>query len=163
MGLAIYKLLCHLQVLLFCRWVFFPPEDLPLLSPTYTYSTDAVFEVSISQPDLGIHPLLSLTHPTECVLSPGELLFVPAGSPHRVENLEPSLAISANYVDCSNFEGVLTELRVNALKDERADALLHILEDPEFNTTMDYEQSILSWKEFKTWPRSHRDNKQFKK
>lgn len=147
--MGLYTSFSAIIVLLVCRWVFFPPEDLPLLSPTYTYSTDAVFEVSISQPDLSIHPLLSLTHPTECVLSPGELLFVAAGSPHRVENLEPSLAISANYVDCSNIEGVLTELRVNALKDDRADALLHILEDPGFNTTMDYKQSVVSWKEFK--------------
>lgn len=133
--------------------MFFPPEDLPLLSPTYTYSTDAVFEVSISHPDLNLHPLLSLTHPVECILSPGDLLFVPAGSPHRVENLEPSLAISANYVDGSNFEGVLRELRVNALRDDRANALLQILEDPEFNTAMDYDHSVLPWKKFKMWPR----------
>jgi hypothetical protein len=135
------------------RWVFFPPEDTPLLYPTYTHSTDAVFEVNLSQPNFERHPLLSLTHPTECVLSPGELLYVPAGSPHRVENIEPSLAISANYVDQSNFEGVLAELRVNALRDERARALLHILEAPDFNSSVDYQQSALPWKTFKTWPR----------
>ena len=135
------------------RWVFFPPEDTPLLYPTYTHSTDAVFEVNLSQPDFEHHPLLSLTHPTECILSPGELLYVPAGSPHRVENIEPSLAISANYVDQSNFEGVLSELRVNALRDERARALLHILEAPDFDSTVDYKQSALPWKAFKMWPR----------
>ena len=133
--------------------MFFPPEDLPLLYPTYTYSTDAVFEVNLSQPDLDRHPLLSLTHPIECILSPGEVLFVPAGSPHRVENIKPSLAISANYVDHSNFEAVLTELRVNSLRDERASVLLDILEAPGFNCSMDYGQSALTWKEFKKWPR----------
>ena len=135
------------------RWVFFPPEDLPLLYPTYTHSTDAAFDVTLSQPDLDRHPLLSLTHPRECVLSPGELLFVPAGSPHRVENLEPSLAISANFVDRSNFDRVLAELSVIALRDQRAGDLLHVLEGPSFDNSTDYQQKSLSWKEFKRWPR----------
>ena len=51
---------------------------------------------------------------------------MPAGCPHRVENLEKSLAISSNFVDLSNFEAVCKELRVNALVDERAEQLLEI-------------------------------------
>lgn len=136
------------------RWTFFPPEDLPLLYPTYVHSTDAVFEVNLTQPDLQQYPLLSLTHPRVCSLSPGELLFVPSGCPHRVENLEPSLAISANFVDQSNFDSVCKELRVNALCDDRAKTLLDILEAPSFDRTMDSEQKSLTWREFKTWPRS---------
>lgn len=130
--------------------MFFPPKDLPLLYPTYPHSTDAVFEVNLSQPDLIHHPALSLTHPTECILSPGELLFVPAGSPHRVENLEPSLAISANYVDSSNFDGVIKELGVNSLRDYRARTLLQVLEGPDFNRSPNYEQNDLSWNDFKS-------------
>jgi hypothetical protein len=135
------------------RWTFFPPEDLPLLYPLFPDSTDAVFQVDLSQPDLSLHPLLSLSHPTQVTLSPGELLFVPAGSPHRVENLEPSLAISANFVDSSNLDGVLRELRVNGLRDPRAQALLEAIEGPEFRGEMDYGQNDLPWNEFKTWPR----------
>lgn len=137
----------------YCRWVFFPPEDVPLLYPTYVHSTDAVFEANLSAPDLNHHPLLSLTHPRECLLSPGELLFVPSGCPHRVENIEPSLAISANFVDLSNFDGVLSELTVNALRDERAKTLLNTLQAPGFDCSMDSEQRSLSWEQFKTWPR----------
>ena len=37
-------------------------------------------------------------------LEPGELLFVPGGLAHTVENLTPSLAISMNYVDASNVK-----------------------------------------------------------
>ena len=136
-----------------CRWTFFPPEDLPLLYPVYPDSTDAVFQVDLSAPDLSRHPLLSLSHPTQCTLSPGELLFVPAGSPHQVENLQPSLAISANFVDSSNLEGVVRELRVNGLRDPRAHALLQTLENPEFCRSVDYGQKDLPWREFKTWPR----------
>lgn len=76
---------------------------------------------------LSSHPLLALTHPRECVLEAGELLFVPYGSPHRVENLENSLAISANFVNGSNFEAVGKELKVNGLLDPRAAELWHAL------------------------------------
>ena len=107
-----------------CRWLFFPPEDVPLLYPIFNDSTDATFEVDLSSPDLSLHPLLALSHPRECTLKAGELLFVPAGCPHRVENLTKSLAISANYVDESNLELVLEELSVNALQDKRAAQLL---------------------------------------
>ena len=142
------------QLLFTCRWMFFPPEDIPYLYPLYNHSTDAVFEVSLGNPDLHLHPLLCLTHPRECILQPGEVLFVPAGCPHRVENLEKSLAISANFVDLSNFEAVCKELKVNALVDERAEQLLKIFESKEFSCEVDEQQQILPWKEFKTWPRT---------
>lgn len=143
----------NLAIFSLYRWTFFPPEDLPLLYPLYPDSTDAVFQVDLLAPDLSRHPLLSLSHPAQCTLSPGELLFVPAGSPHQVENLQPSLAISANFVDSSNLEGVVRELRVNGLRDPRAQALLQTLENPEFCRSVDYGQKDLPWREFKTWPR----------
>lgn len=114
--------------------MFFPPEDLPLLYPVYYHSTDAVFEVDLSRNDIpSCHPLLALTSPCECVLEPGELLFVPSGSPHRVENLEKSLAISANFVDGSNIDAVKRELKVNGLLDPRAENLLSVLEGEQFS------------------------------
>ena len=98
---------------------------------------------------------MSLTHPRECVLQAGEVLFVPAGSPHRVKNLSKSLAISANFVDCSNFDLVLGELRVNALQDERAGSLLSAMEGVNFNREMvelDSEENYspcVPWQRFK--------------
>ena len=111
--------------------MFFPPEDLPYLYPVFFSSMDATFEVDLSQGSdvLEDHPLLALTHPRECMLRAGELLFVPFGCPHRVENLEKSLAISANFVDASNCKAVQEELRVNGLLDPRAENLLRILEE----------------------------------
>lgn len=35
---------------------------------------------------------------------------MPAGSPHFVENLTHTIAVSGNYVDCSNLTLVLEEL-----------------------------------------------------
>lgn len=123
------------KVGLYYRWVFYPPKDLPFLYPIYYHSTDAIFEVDLSLKDIpSRHPLLALTNPRECVLGAGELLFVPSGSPHRVENLEKSLAISANFVNGSNIEAVKEELRVNGLLDPRAESLLSVLERDEFRT-----------------------------
>ena len=140
------------------RWLFFPPEDVPLLYPVFNNSTDATFKIDLSFPDLTLHPLLSLTHPQECVLKAGELLFVPAGCPHRVENLTKSLAISANFVDRSNLELVLKELSVNAIQDQRAAQLLSELRGAKFNGGMeDYDVEeegtschCVDWDKFKS-------------
>jgi hypothetical protein len=51
-------------------------------------------------------------------------ITLPAGCPHRVENLEPSLAISSNFVDKSNFDHVKQELEINSLLDVRSEELL---------------------------------------
>jgi hypothetical protein len=81
----------------------------------------------------------------------GELLFVPAGCPHRVENLETSLAISGNYVDLSNFDLVKEELKVTSLIDERSSELLKQFSDPDFKSNMCSDIDHLCWEKFKSW------------
>lgn len=120
------------------RWVFFPASDVPYLYPEYHHSLDPVFDVELSAPDLLRHPLLQLTHPVECILEPGDVLFVPAGCPHRVENLEASLAISANFVDNSNLSLVKKELEVNSLIDVRSRELLDQLNALETENSVDF-------------------------
>ena len=87
---------------------------------------------------------------SSCSYFPGELLFVPAGSPHRVENLETSLAISANFVDLSNFQLVMEELGINALVDPRAKELRAQFNDPSFAAEMDSCIKDLPWADFKS-------------
>jgi hypothetical protein len=50
-------------------------------------------------------PLARLLRPTQVVLEPGDILFMPAGTPHYVENIGdvPALAISGNFLDSSNL------------------------------------------------------------
>ena len=48
----------------------------------------------------------------ELELQPGDLLFVPGGAPHAVENLTDTIAVGGNFVDESNLPRVLAELRV---------------------------------------------------
>ena len=50
-------------------------------------------------------------------MRPGEVLFVPGGTPHAVENLTDSLAVAGNFVDESNLAAALTEMRWLALRD----------------------------------------------
>ena len=63
------------------------------------------------------------------ILRPGEWLFVPSGSPHMVENLEPSIAVSGNFVNETNIMETEKHLRVNALRDPGAGRLLRELVD----------------------------------
>lgn len=112
---------------------------------------DLVFDVELSNPDFDKHPLLSAATAQQCILQPGELLFVPHGCPHRVENLEDSLAISANFVDLSNYEVVLEELKANALIDPCAEELLKQLAHPDFPIKMCSQQKDLPWQKYKSW------------
>ncbi|RUS72799.1 hypothetical protein EGW08_019436 [Elysia chlorotica] len=114
------------------RWTFFDASDLASLYPQYVHSLDPVFSVNIVQPDLKSFPLLALTKPKQCVIKAGDLLFVPFGSPHFVENLTASVAVSSNYVDATNYHQVCEELRVNGLLDPRAKHLLDQLESSDF-------------------------------
>lgn len=82
----------------------------------------------------------------------GEILFVPGGCPHYVQNLSSTLAISANFVDLSNFHKVLEELQVNALLDPRAADLAQQFRQPSFLPAMKRDMDDLPWADFKTWP-----------
>ena len=112
---------------------------------------DPTFEADFSELSLDKYPALSCVTPRECVLCPGEILFVPAGCPHKVENLETSLAISANFVDSSNFELVRQELQTNGLIDERSAKLFEIFSSKHFDSSMDFDISHLPWDRFKLY------------
>ncbi|KAK7507871.1 hypothetical protein BaRGS_00000836 [Batillaria attramentaria] len=133
------------------RWVFFRQEDVPCLYPVHANSLDPVFEAKVTDVDLEAHPLLSLVQPMECVLTAGEILFVPGGCPHYVENLDTTVAISANFVDLSNWRNVLQELDVNGLIDPRAADLAHQFRQPMFISRMNSDIGDLPWHVFKAW------------
>jgi hypothetical protein len=71
------------------RWTFYRPEDLPWLEPSFAASTEPSFEARTATAAAGRAGI----DPFVIDLQAGDLLFVPAGCPHTVENLEPSLAV----------------------------------------------------------------------
>lgn len=117
------------------RWVFFHPDDWALLYPVFANgSLDPVFQVDLkasAQEQKEKYPLFQHARSYECILEPGEILFVPAGSPHYVENLSHTVAISANYVDLSNFDAACRELDIMGCVDPRAQELASGLRQPE--------------------------------
>lgn len=136
------------------RWTFFRKEDLPCLYPHCDQDFNIVFDANFSNPDLKDFPLLSTITPIQCVLEPGELLFVPQGSPHYVETLEDSLAVSANFIDLSNYQSAVEELRIMGIIDPQAKSLYNQVSSDNFPTKMWSEQKDLKWEQFKEWPRN---------
>ena len=53
--------------------------------------------------DLKRNPLLADAPMYEVVQEPGDLVFVPANSPHAVHNMDDITALSMNYVDATNL------------------------------------------------------------
>lgn len=131
------------------RWTFFSREDTCCLYPQLDSSMDPTFEADLIERNLKKYPALSCVTPRECILCAGDVLFVPAGCPHKVENLETSLAISANFVDGSNFELVQQELQTNGLVDERSAKLFETFSSKCFDSRMNFEIPHLPWSRFK--------------
>ena len=102
-------------------WTFFDENQLPLL---YQSHQDDTFGVDTRQPDYARYPLYAFTNSSVCIVGPGDGLFVPAGSPHQVTNLSPSIAISMNYIDASNIDTALASTKLEGLVDSESD-LIH--------------------------------------
>jgi hypothetical protein len=75
------------------------------------------------------------------ILEAGQTLFVPAGTPHVVENLSDTIGVSGNYVDCSNFEESIRALERCRYGDERSSQLLTALHRFDHR----YRQELVDW------------------
>ena len=71
------------------RWLLYPPEHLP-----YLYE----FRVDPERPDLTRFPLYRHAKPMECIIGPGDTVFVPSGWAHWVVSLDPTISLSSNYM-----------------------------------------------------------------
>jgi len=115
------------------RWVFFKREDIGLLEPEWTSPTtlDPTFKITPRNPD-HMKRIMQRCKPMITVLNQGEVLYVPAGCPHFVENLDDTVAISANYVDASNREGSVKELKAQGLTSQQSKELAQLLGNSNF-------------------------------
>lgn len=53
-----------------------------------------ILQVDVEKPDLDAHPLFKEAPYEECILGPGDLLYIPPGCWHYVRSLSVSLSIS---------------------------------------------------------------------
>lgn len=117
------------------RWTLYHPDDTHLLYPSWdggglypTFPTPAELAA-----DPVAYPLYPRARKTEVRLRAGELLFVPAGTPHHVENLRDTLAVAGNFLDDSNYEQALAEMRVMGLRDAAVAAAADALDEMDFD------------------------------
>ncbi|XP_023323479.1 bifunctional arginine demethylase and lysyl-hydroxylase JMJD6 isoform X3 [Eurytemora carolleeae] len=103
------------------KWTFYPPERAGDLNPVFFDSMDPVFNPSIDS----FHNIQHYS----VDLRAGELLFVPAGSPHQVQNTEDTVAVSGNFVDETNLNEFIGHLKINGLLDPRSRDLLQDLDN----------------------------------
>ena len=64
----------------------------------------------------GPYPFLPYARRWDVDLGPGEVLFVPGGFPHVVHNLDVTVSFAGNYVDESNLDRALADLRLLGAK-----------------------------------------------
>mmetsp|Transcript_13125 Transcript_13125/g.29580 ORF Transcript_13125/g.29580 Transcript_13125/m.29580 type:complete len:489 (+) Transcript_13125:343-1809(+) len=93
------------------HWSVWHPDDAHLLSPTTHGGVHPTF------PDLAELEASSgfaAARRLDFTLHEGETLFIPGGSPHFVVNAEDSTAVAGNFLDESNFDAALADLRAMA-------------------------------------------------
>jgi len=66
------------------------------------------------EPDLGKFPLLKKAHPIRARLGPGDLLFIPSRWWHAASVLTPSITVSINVANASNWLGLIMDQCRNA-------------------------------------------------
>ena len=80
------------------RWTIFPPHDAPYLYMTSVSASKggdfATSAVDLRNPDLIEFALFSQAHPLRVTVDAGEMLYIPMGWSHFVENLDVSLMVN---------------------------------------------------------------------
>ena len=78
------------------RWTIFSPQDYKYLYYTQTKGSLEWSSVlsSLDPPDLTKYPLYSQATPITFTMKPGEVLYLPRGWTHHVENVTPALMIN---------------------------------------------------------------------
>jgi histone arginine demethylase JMJD6 len=84
------------------QFVLYSPDQEPFLYPSPAKENLSLIN-SVDTPDLNKFPLFAKAMPTTFVLEPGEMLFIPSHWWHTTKMLTPSISISANVVNESNW------------------------------------------------------------
>lgn len=89
------------------QFIIYPPSQEKFLYPSPEKENLSLIN-SVDNPDLTKFPLFAQAEPTVFVLEPGEMLFIPSHWWHTTKMLTPSISISANVVNQSNWHELVT-------------------------------------------------------
>ena len=65
------------------------------------------------------------------------MIFIPAGCPHHVRNLDDTVAVSANFIGEANAAAAEAELEVLGLSSPRCKELLAVLRSPQLREKLE--------------------------
>lgn len=102
------------------QFILYSPEQERFLYPSPEKKNLSLIN-SVDRPDLARFPLFAQAVATTLVLEPGELLFVPSHWWHTTKMLSPSISISANVLNQSNWHEM-----VNFVAIQRRNALVSV-------------------------------------
>jgi histone arginine demethylase JMJD6 len=84
------------------EFILYPPEQEEFLYPSPEKENWSLIN-SIQKPDLSRFPLFAKAVPSTFVLEPGQMAFIPSHWWHTTRMLTPSISISVNVVNQSNW------------------------------------------------------------
>ncbi|KAH9125075.1 hypothetical protein AeMF1_004260 [Aphanomyces euteiches] len=108
------------------RWRIAQPSERPFLYERVQDGSPAKFDVDLFDPDLEAHPLMQHAHIYEGVLEAGEVIFIPADSPHQVVNLDMTIAVAMNFVDGGNIDAHREFVRYQLMETDNAVVSKHL-------------------------------------
>ncbi len=88
------------------EFIVYPPNQEQYLYPSPEKENLSQIN-SVDKPDLGKFPLFAKAEPIVFILQPGEMLFIPSHWWHTTKMLSPSISISANVVNQSNWHELI--------------------------------------------------------
>jgi hypothetical protein len=89
------------------QFIIYPPEQEKFLYPSPV--KENLSQISkVDDVDLTKFPLFAQAEPTVFILEPGEMLFIPSHWWHTTKMLTPSISISSNVVNQSNWHELVT-------------------------------------------------------
>jgi hypothetical protein len=94
------------------EYVFYSPDQTQWLYPRTGIEMNRSSIADIEHPDLKRFPLFRRAVAARCHLRAGEMLFVPAGWWHTARIVEPSITVSANTLNASNWKAFIDDYDV---------------------------------------------------
>jgi len=88
------------------KFIVYPPDQEPFLYPSPSRVNFSLIN-DVERPDLVRFPLFAKAVPITFILEPGELVFVPSHWWHTTKMLTPSITLSINTVNRSNWQELI--------------------------------------------------------